>query len=151
MRMNIPGLALSMIIMVLMLLVCPLYYIGIIEMARSQEIVLAETRNVIDRVIDTREFTDEMREDYMLALASQSTYYRATITRECKVIDPDPVNPGKTRSSYLIADDTSKYVQGDIITIEVNIVGQNFFQTIARSFLGLAIREDNVRLSARVR
>lgn len=148
---DIVGVVLSVIMSVLLLVVSPMYYIGVIEWARSESEALAYTRNVIDEVIDTRELTDDMLADYNLNMASLSEYYTIEITRKVKVINPDPVHAGQTYTTYMIVDDNRHYNQGDIIIVDVKQIGSNTFQMLARGLMGMTILKDDITLCGRVR
>lgn len=151
MRSSVIGTVVSGILVILLLVVTPLYYIGIVEWAKAENEVIADTRNLIDEVIDTRVLTDDMMADYNLSLAAKSNYYRATITREVKVVNPDPLNPGKTHTNYMVVDDITNWNKGDLITVKVEQVGTNYFRTISRAMLGLDIQSNDIQMTGRVR
>lgn len=151
MRNAIIGTVICFILAVVCLVVTPMYYIGIIEWARSESEVLSDARNLIDEVIDTRRLTEDMLADFDLALAAKSSYYRATITREVKVINPDPANPGQTYTNYIVMDKMDEWTQGDLIIVDIENIGTNIFRSMARIMLGMNIMDSDIRLVGRVR
>lgn len=148
---DIIGTVMSIILVFLMLMVTPLYYIGIIQWASSESAARAYTRNLVDEVIDTRELKVETLQDYNLSMASLSDYYNTTVMRQVKVVNPDPLNPGQTYSSYQVVDDIYNYNQGDLIVVKVEPLGKNMFQIIARSMLGLSMSPNGFTFPGRVR
>lgn len=142
---------LATILAVIMLGITPLYYVGIIQWTRSEIIALSETSNLIDEVIDTRELRESTLKEYNINLASTSEYYTAKITRQVRVINPDPLNKGKTYESYVTVDDISTFNQGDFIIVEVKAIGNGTAQVIAQSLLGLGLGDMDFTLAGRVR
>lgn len=151
MRSSIPGTVIGLILVVCMLIISPLYYVGIIEWAKSESEIMSDTSNLIDKVIDTRVLTDDMLADYNISVAAKAIKYRTVITRETKVVNPDPLNPGNTYTTYVLVDDTSIWKQGDIITITVEPISDSIYNRVSRSMLGLSVDSDGFTLSGRVR
>lgn len=148
---DILGSIFSIVTAILILFVGPMYDISIIQWARAESEAMAYTRNLIDEVIDTRQFTKDTYEDYSLNLASTSGYFDFTVTRKVKCVMPDPVNVGQTYTTYIVVDDISTYNQGDIFIVKVSAVGHNMFQTLSSSLLGLNLDSEGFTLAGRVR
>ena len=148
---NVISSVLSVIAIALLLFVTPQYYTGIIQWSKAQSEAIAYTRELIDTVIDTRQLTDDVLNDYTLNMASTTEYYKFTITRKVKCVMPDPKTPGQTYSTYINADDISQYNQGDRIIVEVEPVGVNTAQMISSSILGTSDISAGFRLAGRVR
>ena len=148
---DVLGSIFSFIMIILMLVITPIYYVGIIQWARSEAVVNIETRNLIDEVIDTRFLIDDTLKDYNLSIAALPMNYVITISRKVKVINPDPLNPGSTYTTYVVVDDISKYEQGDFIVVNLEPVGNNLFQIISKSLMGLSIPSNSFTLAGRVR
>lgn len=151
MKSSIIGTVLSIFLVVLLLIVTPMYYISIVQWARAENEMMSEVSELIDKVIDTRVLTTDMLADFNLSLAAKPLNYRATITRESMVVNPDPNNPGKTYSTYVITDNIAEWKQGDIITITVEMFGESMFTVISSRLLGLRTSKDTFTLSGRVR
>ena len=145
------GGVISLMLAFIFLCFMPLYYTGVIQWARSESEALAATRNLIDEVIDTRQLLNDTLADYNLTIAGLPDYYTTTITRQVKIINPDPLNAGQTYTTYVTVDDNSVYDQGDFIIVEVEPFGMNVFRTMARGLFGLSIPNDGFTLAGRVR
>lgn len=151
MKTSIPGMVFLMLLTALCLIVTPLYYISIIQYAKAENEMMSDVAGVIDRVIDTRNLTEDMIADLHLALAAKPMNYTLTITRETRVTNPDPNNPGSTYTVYVIADDIYHYKQGDIITIRVEMFGESMMTQIAGKLLGMHLAKYDYQVSGRVR
>ena len=151
MRSSVPGMVIGLILVVCMLIVSPLYYVSIIEWAKAESEIMSDTSNLIDKVIDTRVLTDDMLADYNIAVAAKAIKYRTTIIRETKIVNPDPLNPGNTYTTYVLVDDLSTWEQGDIITITVEPIGESIYSRVSKSMLGLSVDSDGFTRSGRVR
>lgn len=148
---NVVGSTIAVIAIALLLFVTPQYYIGLTQWTRSQSEALSYTRELIDTVIDTRQLTEDMLNDYSLSLSSTTEYYKYTITRKVKCVMPDPKTPGQTYSTYIDVDDITQFNQGDRIIVEVKPVGVNSAQLISTALLGTTDVSDRFRLVGRVR
>ena len=145
------GTVIAIIAIFLLLFVTPNFYIGTIQWAKAQSEALSYTRNIVDEVIDTRELTQDMLDDYTLNMSSTTEYYKFEITRKIKCVMPDPVNAGKTYSTYIVVDNINEYNQGDKFIVDVEPVGVNSFQVLAASLMGMPELTDGFRLEGRVR
>lgn len=151
MQFSIPGLILSICISVMNFIIFPFYVIGCHSYVQSWHAMLNETRNFVDEVIDTREITDTMIEDFNFALSSYDVVYSAQIYRKVKTINPDPVHPGQTITSYTIVDDYSTFNTGDRVTVICEPVTIGFYQSVTRALLHLPMDDQKIEKTARVR
>lgn len=151
MRQSVPAIVISILVLFLGLFVLPMYYISIFQWRNDYEIMYNECRNLTDRIIDTREYTEEMEEDFNLAVASTNNTFTASVTREVKMVNPDPLNPGSTYTSYMVTDDIRTYKQGDLVTVTIKQVGLSPLQTIASRILGQVYYTSDITYTARVR
>lgn len=151
MKSSVVGIVFSIFLVVLLLVITPMYYISIVQWARSENEMMSEVSELIDKVIDTKILTTDMIADFNLSLAAKPLNYRATIARESMVVNPDPNNLGQTYSTYVITDNISEWKQGDIITITVEMIGESMFTTISSRILGLCTNKDTFTLAGRVR
>lgn len=145
------GTLISVAISFVLLGVTPMFYIGIIQLQSSQSQALAYTKAVVDEVIDTKVLTDEAVKDYNLNMASLSNTYKTVISRQVKIINPDPANPGKTHSTYVTVDDNTKYDQGDLIVIKVVPVAKNTAQAVSQAIMGMFTPVSGFTIPGRVR
>ena len=151
MKTSIPGMVFMMLLAALCLIITPIYYISIIQYAKAEKEMMSDGAGVVDRVIDTRVLTDDMIADLNLALAAKPMNYTLAITRETRVTNPDPNNPGSTYTVYVVADDIHNYKQGDIITIRVEMFGESMMTQIAGKLLGMQLAKYDFQVSGRVR
>lgn len=151
MKMSIPGLVIGIVLTVLLLVVTPIYYTGIVQWAKSENMMMSDVIELVDKVGDTRILTKDMLADFNLALASKPLNYTYKITRETRVVNPDPVNPGSTYTSYVPVDDISTWEQGDLITVRVEPLGESTFSTIALRLFGFTTSRDAFQITRRVR
>lgn len=148
---NVVGNIIAVMAIFLLVYVTPLYYTGIVEWAKASVEALSYTRDLIDGVIDTRELTDDMLNDYAISMASTAEYYRYEVIRKEKCIMPDPITPGQTYSTYIVVDDISKFNQGDKVIVKVEPAGSNIFQTLSTRLMHMASIKDGFNLVGRVR
>lgn len=151
MQFSIPGVVLAICIYVMNFVIFPFYVIGCHSYIQSYHSMLNETRDFVDEVIDTREITDTMIEDFNYALSSHDVVYTAQIFRKVKTINPDPVHPGQTITSYTIVDDYKTFNTGDRITVICEPITVGPYQSITRMLLHLPLDEQKIQKTARVR
>lgn len=151
---NVVGTVILVALIVVGFLFMPVYYMAQVDMARSQEQLLSEVQLFIDKVSDTKEITNKDLEDFTLAMASTSIPVKFEVTREVRQVNPDPLsttNPKKTITNWIPTDDISKFHTGDIVTVEIEQVGENLYQSFARRVLGMYTPTVEFRLSRMVR
>lgn len=151
MQFSIPGIVLAIAMYVMNFIIFPFYVIGCHSYIQSWHSMLNETRDFVDEVIDTREITDVMMEDFNFALSSHDVVYSATILRYVKTVNPDPNRVGETITSYTVVDDTKTYMTGDRITVICEPVTVGAYQSITRMLLHLPLDEQKVEKTARIR
>lgn len=151
MRQSVPSTILTIILLVVGLYILPQYYISVIQWRNDCEIVYNECRNLTDKIIDSRMYTDDMEEDFNLALATTNNTFTATVTREVRIVNPDPAHPGTTYTTYMVTEQNREFKQGDLVTVHVEQVGMSPLQTIARQLLGVYYYECDCTYTGRVR
>lgn len=151
MNFSISGIALAIAIYFMNFILFPFYVAGCHEYIQSWHYMLNETRDFVDEVIDTREITPTMQEDFNYAMSSHSVVYSATIYRKVKTINPDPVHPGQTITTYTVVDDYSKFNTGDRITVTCVPITVGVYQSVTRMFLRLPLDSQEIELTARIR
>ena len=102
---DIVGSVFALFVAFLLLALTPLYYISTIQWAKSETMILTSARNLIDEVIDTRKLDDAALKEFNLNIAANSEYYTTNIIRQVRAVNPDPLNPGSTYTSYVTVDD----------------------------------------------
>lgn len=135
---------------VILLFVVPTYYIGIIQWRDDMHIMQNETRDLVDRVIDSGELTTEMIDDYNLTIASCSMTFSYEIVHEVPVINPGSTE-GAITTSYVVSEDIYNWNTGDIITVKVKPTGYNLAQVLAISLIGSNYATQELPFAAMVR
>lgn len=151
MRFSVPGVALALILYAIEFLGFTFYVAGAHQYITSYHVMLNETRNFVDDVIDTKEITPQMLEDFNIALASSEVVYSAEIYRYIRTVNPDPVHPGQTVTTWTMVDDSTKFNTGDRVQVICTPVTIGPYQAIARSFLHLPMDSTKIIKTARVR
>lgn len=128
-----------------------LVFIGEIEYTKGMDQALSYTQAFLDKVADTKILTEDMIADFNLEIASCSVGLDARISRETKVINPDPLNPGKTYATYCLTDDIYNWEQGDVITVEVRGVGTSVYEVLAEFMSFITIPSKDFTLARSVR
>lgn len=157
MRISIPGIVLAVAVYCVEFLLFTYYVIGCHQYISSWHMMLNNTRDFVDEVIDTREITDQMLTDFHMALASGEVVYTANIYREIKKIDPDPTNlgteavAGGTITRWIAVDDISTFTTGDRVIVEVQPVSVGPFEAVANLILRIPANSGKITKCARVR
>lgn len=137
---NFIGAVILTAIVVVGFLFMPVYYMAQIDMARSQEELLNEVQQFLDKVADTKEITKADLEDFTLAMAGTTVPVKFEIFREARQVNPDPASttiPRKTYTSWIPTDDIYTYDDGDNIIIRVSQIGDSFYQSFSIKALGM--------------
>ncbi|WP_289749760.1 hypothetical protein [Bacteroides acidifaciens] len=151
MRFSIPGVALAVILYAIEFLGFTFYVAGAHQYITSYHAMLNETRDFVDDVIDTKEITPQMLEEFNIALASHEVVYSAEIFRFIRTVNPDPVHPGQTVTIWTLVDDSTTFNSGDRIQVICTPVSVGPYQAIARSFLRLPADNTKIVKTARIR
>lgn len=148
------GTIIQIAIIVVGFLMLPIYYMGVIEMAKAPEVLLNETQLFLDKVSDTKKITKADLEDFTLAMSSTSVPVKFEIFKEIHQVNPDPTSttdPKATYSTWVPEDDIYNYKSGDIIIIRVDQIGKNLYQSFSIKSLGMYTPEVDFHLSRMVR
>lgn len=113
--------------------------------------IMNEMSAFIDEVIDSGKITDEQMADFQLGCNSYGPVVNIEIRRYVKTTNPDPKNPGKTYTSYVMSDTATNFNQGDHIQVTVETIGYTGSQRIVMATLGTLLPRFNCTFSARVR
>lgn len=149
MKISVPSLIISIIVVFTGLIILPMYYISVVQWRNDYESIHNEARNLVDKIIDTREYTATMEEDISLAMATLNNTFTAKVTREVKVVNPD--GKGGTYTTYITTDNNKEYAQGDFVTVTIEQLGVSPWQAISMRLLGINSYRDKVVYSGRVR
>ena len=162
MKLSVPALVISTIILFLGFIVMPTYYMGCVQWRDDMTIVQNSTRNFVDQIIDSGQITKDMEADFNLALASCSSMFTYEVVHEVKVTDPDPIlddpatpedesDPYHTITKWVYTEDVVNFNTGDFVTVKVEQITTNFFQRIAANMLGMFYTKKDCTLTGMVR
>ncbi len=151
MNTDIIGKFLGVFLVFMLLVVAPFIAYGAQKTALDSRAIVSVVNNFIDEVVDSREITDSMLRQLNSDLASYSMAVNYEITRERRIVDPDPLNPGEYYPSMIVADDNRHYDQGDHITVRVYSIGTSTSASIAYRIARIVQPEFDYTFSARIR
>lgn len=151
---NFVGSIILAILVIVGFVFMPLYYISLIDIAKSQEVLLYEAELILDKIADTRVVTESDMKDYTLAMAQTSIPINFRIIKEVKEVSPDPLSktvPKRTFTTWVSSENIDVFHRGDIVTIEVKQAGNSFMQDFSAKALRLFIPKVDFKLSKMVR
>lgn len=149
MKSSIVGTTIAIIVLFVGLVIVPIYQLSLITWRDDLIKVQTETRNYIDKIIDTSTNPDNYVEDFNLALASCSNTFTYTLEHYARVTNPD--GKGGTVTTWQVTNDLSNFSKGDIVKITVIQKSYNIFQKISQSLLGMNYVNKDIVMSAMVR
>ena len=126
----------GIILLFLLLIIGPIYHMSLITWRDDLTKVQTETRNYIDKIIDTSLNTEGYQEDYKL-----EHFARAT----------NPDGKGGTVTTWMISNDLTNFSKGDIVKITVVQKSYNIFQKISQNMLGMQYVNKDLTFAAMVR
>ena len=137
---NFIGTIILLLIIVVGFIFMPMYSMAQIDTARAQEEILNDVTLLLDKIKDTKKLTDNDLKDFTLAMGSTSIPISFVIIREVREVNPDPASvtvPKETYTAWVRIDDNSYYENGDIVTVQVQQRGSNFYQAFSLKALGM--------------
>ena len=149
MKTSVIGSIMGIILLFLLLIIGPIYHMSLITWRDDLTKVQTETRNYIDKIIDTSLNTEGYQEDYNLALASCSNTYTYKLEHFARATNPD--GRGGTVTTWMISNDLTNFSKGDIVKITVVQKSYNIFQKISQNMLGMQYVNKDLTFAAMVR
>lgn len=117
----------------------------------ARRTIMNEMQSFIDQTIDSRKVTDEQLEELYLGVSGLGPIVDTEVTRYVKVVDPDPNNAGGIYTTYVLADDSKTFNQGDKVKIRVHAIGYTGTERLLRSTIGLWLPAIDYTFVGRVR
>lgn len=117
----------------------------------ARRTIMNEMQSFIDQTIDSRKVTDEQLEELYLGVSGLGPIVDTEVKRYVKVVDPDPNTPGGIYTTYVLADDNTKFNQGDKIKLRVKAIGYTGSERLLRSTIGLWLPAIDYTFVGRVR
>ncbi len=140
---------LTILVLFISLIVLPVYFQGVMEYRNDLNQAQTASRNLVDKVIDSRELSDAMIRDFNLELATCTTDYEYKIWREVK--QTNPTEDGGFHTQYVYSENLDEWHSGDIITIEVTQKNLSIFQRLSGVLMGSVYNKQSIRFAAMVR
>ena len=152
MRISIAGMATQVFILFISLIILPIYFMSIIQYYKDINRIQTAERNFVDYVIDNRQVSDAAMSELNISIAAVSTPVTVSIKRETRIIDPSTtLGEADVQWVYVEWEQGSRWLQGDLVTVEVKQEAANIMQQIAAVFLGSSYNNLNMRLVGMVR
>lgn len=151
MRNSIAGMAVTIFMLFISLVILPIYFMSIINYYTDVNRCQTAARNFVDSVIDNRQVSENTMSELNISLASVSTNVHAEVKRETRVIDPNDAGGTTVKWVYTDFDKDTKWKQGDLVTVIIEQKSPNLLQQIAAVFLGSSYNNLNIRLVGMVR
>lgn len=148
---DLAGRTVTLFMIILAMIVAPICCAVVSENAASQREVYRAVSSVIDKVRDTRSLTEADLTDLYSNIASSEFILGVDVTRQERVVNPHPTEPGSTVINYYRNANTSTYNQGDYVTIRIYTIDKTLSQQFAAAFVPGAISNIDKSFSARVR
>lgn len=146
---DFPGRVVLVILVFIQMVMIPLTIITFTDDLTDKRMLMNEVTNLIDKVTDTGKLTDLQRSDFYLGVSSHGVVCDTEILRYVKVVSPD--GHGGTVVSYVVADDTSTWNQGDIVKVSIEAIDYTGAQKLSQMFLHLFVRKVDFSLAGSVR
>lgn len=108
-----------------------------------------EVTNMLDRITDTGDITNEALEDFYLGVAAQGVPVDVKIERYVKVVNPD--GQGGTYYTYTISDNINDWNKGDICKIKVKQIAETNAQKISYNLSKMYTKPIDFTFAGRVR
>lgn len=118
---------------------------------QARRSIVAEVTNFVDEVTDSATCGEPQLRDLYLACSQYGPVCDVQVLRYTRVVNPDPNRPGYTYTSYVVADDLTKWNMGDICKVHVEEVGTTGIAYFLYQSLGLSMGPVDFSLAGRVR
>jgi NADPH-dependent curcumin reductase CurA len=110
-----------------------------------------EMQSFIDETIDSRQITDAQIEDFYLGISGLGPVCAVEIERYVRTVDPDPMNPGEVRVTYVFTENNRTFSQGDKVKVRVHAISYTGAERLLRSTVGLWLPTIDYTFAGRVR
>lgn len=148
---DIFGKVLAVILSFVLVVIAPVSIATMMKEMNDRRSIINEVSNLIDEVADTKTLTDDQLEDFYLGVSSYGPLVDAKVYRYVRVINPDPKNPNKTYTTYVVTDNTSTWNQGDICKVKIDQIGYTGMQKFVMNTIGTMMPDFHYAQAGRVR
>ncbi len=139
----------SLVLVFLMLIIAPLLYSYSVSEMENRRLLLNEVNQFLDKVTDKGEITEDDLTEFYLQVSSHGMVINPTVKRLVRttVVTPE----GKTKTTYIAADDINYLNQRDVVQVILNEVSASTYQKILYSFLRIEEGTYHLEMAAVVR
>lgn len=148
---DIPGRVIGLVLAFVLTIVMPFVTVTVENEMLDRRLIIRDVSNFIDEVIDSRNITDSMLEEFNVNLASYGMTVDYEIKHYKRSVNADPTSDSDYYVSYIQSDDIRNYAKGDKISIRVYTVGYSATESIAHKLTGMFVRDLDETITARVR
>lgn len=140
---------LSLILVFIMLIIAPLIYCYSCSEMENRRLLLNEVTQFLDKVTDKGEITEDDLTEFYLQVSSHGMIIQPTVKRlvRTSIMTPD----GKTKTTYIAADDIYSLNQRDVVQVILNEVSTSPFKKILYAFLKIDEGPYRLEMAAVVR
>lgn len=123
----------SLVLAFIMLIIAPLLYSYSISEMENRRLLLNEVNQFLDKVTDKGEITEDDLTEFYLEVSSYGMVIKPTVKRLVRttVITPE----GKTKTTYIAADDIYSLNQRDVVQVTLKEISASNYRRILSSFL----------------
>lgn len=148
---DLPGKFIGILIAFFLAVVVPFVNTTVEQELLDRRSIIMDITNFIDEVVDSRQITEASLRELNSSLASYGTSVDYTVTHYRRTVNPDPMNPEKFYTNYVIVDETEPWLKGDRISVTVKSVGYSTTENIAHKLVGMFVPDLDRTLAARIR
>lgn len=117
----------------------------------AKRTIMNEMQQLCDKVIDTRELTEDQLADFYLSISGLGPTVDAEVVRYVRVVNPDPKKPGGLYTTFVYSENNTEYNQGDKVRITVKAIRYTGPQRILYGLVRIKSRDINYTITERVR
>lgn len=145
------GKILATLLCFIMLFVMPFTWVTLSNEMVARRTIMNEMQSFIDETIDSRQITDAQIEDFYLGISGLGPVCAVEIERYVRTVDPDPMNPGEVRVTYVFTENNRTFSQGDKVKVRVHAISYTGAERLLRSTVGLWLPTIDYTFAGRVR
>lgn len=148
---DIPGKFIGLLIAFVLTVVMPFVNTTVETEMLDRRSIITDVTNFVDEVIDSRQVSDSMLQELNTNLAAYGVIVDYDITHYRRTVNPDPLDAGKSYTSYYIVGNNEEWLKSDRISVRVRTVGYSNTQMLAHRIAGLFVGELDRTITARIR
>lgn len=148
---DMPGKIIGIILAFVLAVIVPFVNTTVEQEMLDRRSIVMDVTNFIDEVVDSRQISDSMIRELNTKISSYGMTVDYTITHYRQSVNPDPVNPDKYYSNYVVIDNAEEWQRGDRIEVHVYTLGYSTAESIAHKITGMFIQDLDRTFASRIR